>query len=609
MARVVKMPDGTNVRFGDEFDDAEIKALIEHKFPDFAQQFAPAPTERDKGIFGLPISTPGIDAGYQALGTPVTQEQQDSGEWSTPAILPISYNKDGQYKPAMPGFIDAIGDALTTVGKGVQGQGGDPNSPENIAAITNLSMAVAPGMSMASKGMLQASAKDLMTDTGQRLPKAVATSIDQSGMKASEVNDALAALGPEARLGDLSPSLQGRMASVANIPGRGADKIMRALMERNKGANVRIKDSITDTLGPEPIPGRVAEAIANEKKLISPEYQEVFRQKALSDDPFVDAQPIIDTITDTIPAVVGKTRTKLESVLDMLKDPNTGKPVQDPQIIFAVRQELDGMIGAETNTNTARILGDLRATIDMDLGTNVPGLKSVDAKWAEQAKQAEGFDYGKTVLRNGENPVHPQDFADKMGKYSNDTGVPVRIQEGMHADIRKIVGTTANNRIAMKQILKGEGSWNREKLETAFGKEKADQLVALFDREAVLQETENLVFGGSKTARLAAGMEGLTKDASKKSVIKALLNTDFADAMIAAGDKLTLGAMGGVREARLNKIAEALLSKGNLRQMGAPLKTIPGIVNNPAIVGALIEELRKKLSKPVQTAYDPNLSV
>ena len=75
MSRIIVMPDGQKVRFGDEFDDSEIKALIEQKYPEFAAE------QRAKAAAGPPSdysqshvgqSVYGINEGIgNALGFPV----------------------------------------------------------------------------------------------------------------------------------------------------------------------------------------------------------------------------------------------------------------------------------------------------------------------------------------------------------------------------------------------------------------------------------------------------------------------------------------------------------------------------------------------------------
>lgn len=62
---IVKMPDGTFVRFPDDMPQEEIRALIENKYPDAVAKRGRKPGERDKGLFGLPLLTPGVDAGFQ----------------------------------------------------------------------------------------------------------------------------------------------------------------------------------------------------------------------------------------------------------------------------------------------------------------------------------------------------------------------------------------------------------------------------------------------------------------------------------------------------------------------------------------------------------------
>lgn len=380
------------------------------------------------------------------------------------------------------------------------------------------------------------------------------------GVVPGDVASRLAALGPDGVVADLGPNLQGQAAAIATLPGQGSQRIVDALKSRQSLANARIKAGVDDALGPAPQMSRIADELDEARKDISAQYEPVFRAKALSDDPFMDSQPIVDAIDASIPNVVGKTRTTVERVRNMLIDPRTGQPTKDPQIVMAVRRELDGMIGAENNTTTAKVLTDLRKVIDLDLGAAVPGLKAVDAKFAENAKQGEALKRGTQILDDGKTAQSPADLIEEMVNAS--PGQNLRLSQGARTDIERIIGTKANDRVALKGVVRGDGSWNYDKLSEVFGKDKADELMAIIDREAKFAELENLATSGSRTQVLNAAQQDIKGNVSDPGIIREALNFQYGNAAGKVADRVLGGLISRKREGVVNNVAEALMGHG-----------------------------------------------
>lgn len=410
--------------------------------------------------------------------------------------------------------------------------------------------------------------------------KIVTNELKRAGLTQEDVDGLLKQLGPEAVIGDLTPRLQARTGAIATTDGPGRDLVVKALTARAAGANKRIKSATESIFGPEPVPSRVADDIEAARKNANAAYEPVFREKALSGatpaDAQFDAQPLSDAINAAIPNFVGETRSKVASVAKMLVDPRTGKLTTDPQTILAVRGELDGMIGAlkdqRGSKTTADALMDLRKVIDDDLALQVPGVKWADAGRAEVAAQQRGFELGRDSLKNGESAIHPVDFKNELNDLAGPSGTaigpratpsiaPQRVSEGMLSRIYQAIGVTANDRVALKQLLKGDGSWNREKMEAAFGPEKTDQFVKLLDNEATMAETEGLAFGNSKTSLLHSAKSGL-EPATNAGMIRSALNARFGDAAVQALDRATFGLASAERKRTNTQVAKALMGRG-----------------------------------------------
>lgn len=404
----------------------------------------------------------------------------------------------------------------------------------------------------------------------------VTSELNRAGITQAEVQAELARLGPAAVIGDLTPALQARLGAIATTDGPGRDQVVKALMERANGANGRIKSSVETTFGPEPVPSQVAADIDAARKSANQAYEPVFREKALSPDYLYDAKPLVDAIGEALPKFVGDTREKVQSVARMLIDPSTGKLTTDPQVVLSVRSELDGMIeGLKApggNRTTVAALSDLRKMIDEDLALQVPGVKWADAGRAEVGQQERGFELGRDALRNGESAIHPADFKAELDNLAGPAGsavgprsvpsvAPQRVSEGMLSRIYQAIGVTANDRVALKQLLKGDGSWNRDKMVSAFGEAKTNQLVDLLDAEAQMALTENLALGNSKTSLLQSAKKGIEAD-TNPGVLRALLNMKWGDAGMKFLDKATLGLSGAERSRANQAVVEVLLSRG-----------------------------------------------
>lgn len=550
-------------------------------------------------LSNLPFVGPALGlAGFNGM------PQMDNGEpWGPPGVIaPVQFQEGtGKMRAAMPSSLSDLWEAIQLPGKVASGEtpfdprvsykDQDPEVLDQAAVLAGLG--TTSGMPGIAKPSL--SPRLMVDEAGQPLPRLLARDLEQQGIPATSVQSMIDELGPGAVLADISPTLQARVAAVANTAGPGKDMVVEALMARAKVANNRIVEALKGALGDAPIPTRVAADILENKKALGPAYDDVFRDYALGPAMGeLDAAPIAAAIDSVIPKVVGRTRTKVQSIREMLVDPTTGEFTKNPEIIMAVRQELDGMISSETNTRTAAVLGDLRKAIDIDLGGNVPGLKSVDAQYQQQALQQEGFDLGQQALRNKDTPVHPQELADALtngalptGEFVGPSGVPVRIRQGMIADIARIVGTTANDRVALRALLKGEGSWNREKLVAAFGEEKADDLIRLFDNEAQMAQTENLAFGNSKTETVRGGKVGIEAPTREPGFVRNALNFKFGDASVNLLDALLGKGRTNARLGQNAKIAMALLKGTGWK----PGEAIPSYILNPGRAGALIAAL------------------
>lgn len=552
-----------------------------------------------------------------AASNPAAPAAATEERWERAVLLPMEKNLDtGERRWAVPGFIDAAIGAAALPGDVMSGKTAlDPRvsyrdqDPETLDRAAVLAGGVGGELPLAARGMVRPATRGMVNESGQRIPKLIADELEAANILPSQVNQRVSAMGPAAVLGDVSPRLQARVGAVATTPGPGQDMIVEAMRARQIAANPRIKSAIEQNLGPDPIPSQVRADIDADRVAANANYPPVLREKALSDDFLYDAKPLADALSREVPNFVGETRAKIQAVRNLLVNPETGELTTDPQIILAVRGEIDGMIDSLKvggNTTTIKALSDMRKMIDNDLAQQVPGIKWADAQRAEVAAQTEGFELGRKVLAGGQEPIHPVDLEATLNALRGPQGTavgprvrpskaPLRVSEGTLTKIYETVGTTANDRVALRQLLKGEGSWNREKLVTVFGKEKTDKLIDLLDNEANMAITENMAIGNSKTEVIRSAKDGIEPKAKGgPGPIANLFNIQAGTAAQQVGDALMGGVFGAQQTARNRAIAEALLSRGGWRPGPMGGATTPGAMplQNIAVLDALIEQGR-----------------
>lgn len=446
--------------------------------------------------------------------------------------------------------------------------------PATLDRAANLATMVGAGTPLAGAGAAQGNAV-VMAD-GRAIPRLIAGDLSRSNIAPSQVNSSIAALGPAGVLADISPVLQGRAAKLATLPERAQTIIADTLASRQANAGPRINAALNGIAGPEPVPSAVTAGIEARKDALGPIYERLVNGSNAQ----IDTQPIVANLNGNAAILRGPAQKALASVRRMFDLPpaiageNGPAITRDPRTVFEIRNAIDGMISTEKNPKVIGALTAVRQRIDKALGAAIPGLKTLDSYYQEQARQQEGFDLGRTALRHGEAPLHPDDLATAMqqtamqstaGPMPRPSQYPDMIRQGLVSKMYEIVGNNTNDRISLKKIITGEGKWNYQKIAAALGTDKAQRLLNLFQNEATMANTENLALAGSKTARMASGGQGMEANPNAGGFLKNALNMDFGDAALGLGSKLTGGAFDARRAARNATIADILMSHGGFQ--------------------------------------------
>ncbi|NKL37496.1 hypothetical protein GFL49_27775 [Rhizobium leguminosarum bv. viciae] len=334
--------------------------------------------------------------------------------------------------------------------------------------------------------------------------------VTDDGLDAVTFPQRLRELGPEAIPADLGPNLQKQAGALAATPGPEQQIVRSALEDRAAGANARIGQTIDETTGRNIVPSEIQAEIGANQTSFDPLYREAFREAR----PY-NVEPIAAALETDISRLRGPAQARLRQVRGMLNIADSNVLSTDPSVMFQTRQAIDGILKTEVDPKVISALTEARQMLDDGLTRAVPRIKEVDAGYAELARQDEAVTRGQQVLDSGRTAPRPSELAAEVergvqpqGMQIGPSAVPLRLSQGARAEIDRIVGTNSNDIVAMNRLIKGEGDWNRARLSTLFGPDKADRLFKVLENERIYADTANTVTRNSESAaRLAAQNE------------------------------------------------------------------------------------------------------
>jgi hypothetical protein len=319
-------------------------------------------------------------------------------------------------------------------------------------------------------------------------------------------------LGPNAMLADVSREWEAVAGGAASRPGS-RDLVVNALNARDAGKNQRLAADLDSALGPAGAPSQIEVGLANARRGLGPDYADAFR-----DARAVPTQRLADQIDSSLVDLRGESRRAVERVRGWLNIPGTNQLDPHPNALFQVRQEIDGLLEGEKNSKVIRELSIIRRDVDGILAESVPGIKNVDAQFQELSRQSGALARGGTILDSGKTAIRPQELAQELrqaalpeGQFTGPSATPLRLQQGVRAEIDRVAGTNANDPIALQRLVKGEGDWNRDKLAQLYGDDRARAALGAIDREVTFRDTTNRVVNNSETAPRTAFLKMLER--------------------------------------------------------------------------------------------------
>lgn len=409
----------------------------------------------------------------------------------------------------------------------------------------------------------------------------------------------LAQLGNDGMLMDLGPNMRHTAGAIAATPGEGKAIVRNAIGARDADANWRIRSALDETLGEAPTPSRIIDRANLNQQRLAPEYRE-----ALRDAGPVDTLPIARYLETEAQTLRGEPQRLVQRVRSMLDHQPTPAEiaqaralgqtapgtslVSDASELLNTRHAIDDMLETTQGTNAVNALTTARQAVDDELRASVPGIKEVDAKYAELARQKDAVQRGQSVLSSGREAPRPDELAAEVGQGALPQGlqvgpsaVPLRLREGARAEIERIVGTNANDRVALQRLIKGEGDWNGARLSTLFGSDKARSIIDLLDREKLFADTSNIVTRNSESAARIAAQDAITGETSQGfGVPEGFIAGGVRGAARAAGlrsaEKVVNALRNGGNDKAISQMATALTSGKQSPVLGALMKAGQG---------------------------------
>jgi hypothetical protein len=319
-------------------------------------------------------------------------------------------------------------------------------------------------------------------------------------------------LGPDAMLADVSPEWRGVAGGAASRPGS-RDTVVNALNARDAGKNQRLAADLDSSLGRAAVPSQIEEGLATARHGLGPDYAASF-----NDARAVPTQQLANQIDSALVDLRGESRRAVEKVRGWLNIPGTNQLDPHPNALFQVRQEIDGLLEGEKNSKVIRELSIIRQDVDGILASSVPGIKDVDAQFRELSRQSGALTRGGQLLDSGKTAIRPQELAQELqeaalpqGRLTGPSAAPLRMQQGVRAEIDRVAGTNANDPIALQRLVKGEGDWNRDKLAQLYGDDRARAALGAIDREVTFRDTYNRTVNNSETAPKTAFLKMLER--------------------------------------------------------------------------------------------------
>lgn len=486
--------------------------------------------ERHTGEFYQPQSTTGEYA-------------RTLGQFAPNAISP------GTLARRVVGGVVAPALASEAVGQATKGTAYEPAA--RIAAAIGGSMAASGAVSLVNRG--RDGVKGVSTGASKVLEKTVTPGAEAR----------LAELGPDAFLHEATPGMTGIAQGIATRPGEAQSRLVNALQGRQSGANTRLRGELDETLGPAVSPQNIERDLVAQRESLQPLYQAVTGLNVP-----VNVRPIHEQLRLAIREEAGATQHALRRIEEMIAPAGRGGErivKSTPREILNVRQALDDeLLKLADQPKAHSAVTRYRVAIDNALAEAVPDIKVLDRTYAGLAGSSTALQRGAQVLKTGPEAIRPEDLIRERAASS----LPQReaMRHGTRAELDRQVGTKANDITALKQVIQGDGDWNRVKLAEMFGGREAQRIINSVDREAAFQDSYRKLVENSQTAQRLQGAKMVDDATAPKASMRDLTVLGAVAATgKAIGSKFSERFASGKRASADDELSRVLSSRGSTR--------------------------------------------
>lgn len=411
----------------------------------------------------------------------------------------------------------------------------------------------------------------------------------------SAIRAELDRLGPEAMLLDAGQSLKG-VAQGANLLAPEARAMTSArLQARDDATNARIKGDVDRILGPGEDAFTATKNVIDYRSMVDG----INYPRVLEAAPKVKIAPLLTELDDAITQSVDLEKKALINLRQMLVreqtmprfNPLTGKQEVDSRgrlafdqvfesqddatVLHKAKVALDSLIEHQAPAlgvpqgalqNQQHALKQFRYLLNDTLEQQVPGYAQANAVSSRLARRADAVKTGTGYLGDQKTTPSPGRFLDDFEQL--EAGERIALNKGSRAEIERLIGTKANNLLGLRDTLRGEGSWNAQKLAIVHGDQETRDLLDAVDRNALFRENFRDIVKNSQTAQRLSAKDALDPAAIKPGDIVQPGST-FAGMALSGlklgADKIGKVAAGEQRIRAGSELARILSEQGSQR--------------------------------------------
>ena len=241
-------------------------------------------------------------------------------------------------------------------------------------------------------------------------------------------------------------------------------------------------------------------------------------ERALGQDIPVGTSAALTEIGSRLNTAAGAERAALLRARELLTEQGQNGVVAraDPRYLHNAKGALDDLIeygdptigiGHGSLSRPDSALAMVRRRLNGALEEQIPGYADANLAYSTASRASGALKSGRQVLAEGENAIHPADFA------ADFRGRPIEqqaaIRAGVRADLDRTVGTRANDLTALSGELKRPADWNRQKLNEVYGPEAVEAAARTVDTNAAMRRSYNDIVEGSKSAQRLRGAKAM----------------------------------------------------------------------------------------------------